>query len=123
MAHGQWRSASVLLALTFVLVVGAASRMQAQSGGPSQSGGLNLIVPRCDALHTDTPIASITPKDLTNSLPCAERFDAKQGQGLDGARVFLQQGFDFLSWMSFLGLNAPVDGRDITALTSDPTFD
>ena len=70
MAHGQWRSASVLLALTFVLMVGAVPRMEAQPKGS------HFIVPLCNPLSPDRAVDSLTPAELTNSLPCAEVFGA-----------------------------------------------
>jgi hypothetical protein len=55
-----------------------------------------------------------TPIDaslLTKGLPCAENVSPV---GLsDDALANLQRGFDFYSWLTFLALNAPVDGSAI----------
>jgi hypothetical protein len=116
MADSQWRGASVLLTLTFVLAISAVSRMEAQPNDPA------LIQPQCNPRSPDTAINSLTPAELTNSLPCAEVFGAfpPPPPPLDSTAPVLQKGFDFLSWMSFLALNAPVDGHDITAVSDAP---
>jgi hypothetical protein len=56
-----------------------------------------------------------TPIDaslLTKRLPCAENVNTR---GLFGDDVLanLQRGFDFYSWLTFLALNSPADGRAI----------
>jgi hypothetical protein len=58
---------------------------------------------------TPTPIdASL----LTKGLPCAENVNPRGVFG-DDRLANLQRGFDFYSWLTFLALNSPADGRGI----------
>ena len=60
------------------------------------------------------PPPDTTPIDaalLTKGLPCAEKVSADGPSG--DALVNLQHGFDFYSWLTFLGMNAPADGSRI----------
>jgi hypothetical protein len=62
----------------------------------------------------DDPPPDTTPIDaalLTKGLPCAEKVNADGPSG--DALVNLQHGFDFYSWLTFLGLNAPADDSRI----------
>jgi hypothetical protein len=119
MTIGSWRGAAALLGLTFVIVLATVARMAAQPADPAK------LKEGCKVISPDTVVSTITPGDLTNSLPCEETFGAAPPPNapLDAAQKRLQKGFDFLSWLTFFALNAPADGRDITALSSDPTKD
>jgi hypothetical protein len=116
MTDSRWLSLLGLLAFGFALVFSVIPRVAAQTDGPA------LIKPLCNPVPTNTNIASLTADQLTNSLPCAERFDTVADPDLDGPRRRFQQGFNFLSWMTFLALNAPASGDPITK-PADPTRD
>src|SRR5262245_21781980 len=115
MGGSRWHAASVYLALAFALVVGAVSRMEA-ADDPIRLKAL------CTPIATNTDISTLTPDQLTNSLPCAEKFDMPAPPTLDGQQIRFQQGFDYLSWMTFLAMNAPANGDPITKRT-DPAKD
>src|SRR5262249_23321876 len=62
----------------------------------------------------DDPPPDSTPVDaalLIKGLPCAEKVNQVGPSG--DALANLQHGFDFYSWLTFLALNAPADGRRI----------
>jgi hypothetical protein len=70
--------------------------------------------PPPDTNQTRAP-AEPTPIDaslLTRDLPCAENVST-QGLFGDDRLSNLQRGFDFYSWLTFIALNSPADGRGI----------
>ena len=55
----------------------------------------------------------ITPSLLTSGQPCQQ---VVSGKGLTpSALANLQRGFDFYSWLTFIALNSPADGKPIGA--------
>ena len=72
---------------------------------------------KCNMTSDTTPRGSATPtpvtKDLlTSGLPCQQLVNTTgmfQNRPLDN----LQRGFDFYSWLTFIALNSPADGKTI----------
>ena len=82
-------------------VIGLSALSQAQTQPPANDP-INPTVNNCNVTKPNTPV---TPALLTSGLPCAATLIPPFT--LDG----LQQGFDFYSWLTFLALNSPADGK------------
>jgi hypothetical protein len=82
-------------------LIGLSALSQAQTQPPANDP-LNPTVTNCNITPPNTPV---TPALLTSGLPCAATLIPPFT--LDG----LQQGFDFYSWLTFLALNSPADGK------------
>lgn len=118
-------SRAVLAVLSFIGVLSSFSSSPAQAQAPSKPLGqpCNLL---SDLVQADprspkpavpaklTPIDATTKNLILNSgLPCQETVT---GDGPDKTKTPLehrQRGFDFYSWLTFIALNSPADGRGI----------
>ena len=69
---------------------------------PYGADPVNPVVTNCNVTPPDT---AITPPLLTSGLPCS--VVTVPPFTLDG----LQHGFDYFSWLTFLALNSPADGK------------
>ena len=61
-----------------------------------------------------TPVDATTKNSILNSgLPCQEIVSTEGPDKTKTRLENLQRGFDFYSWLTFIALNAPADGRPI----------
>ena len=101
-------------------VVGLLSA-SASAGSPPNSDQINPPVSNCNVIpDTDRsktpPVATpIDSKLLTSGQPCQQNVSTKglvtSGPGPEMAN--LQRGFDFYSWLTFIAMNSPADGKVI----------
>lgn len=61
---------------------------------------------------------AIEPSLLKAGIPCAENVSLRGPFG-DNELANLQRGFDFYSWLTFIGLNSPASGGSIAAAKPD----
>jgi len=112
-----------LLAITAagaLSVVALAWSACAQAPGPTDARDINPPVANCNVISDTTEDPSdqtkrvATPIDqklLTSGQPCHQEV---RGTGLvSDVLGNLQRGFDFYSWLTFIALNSPADGKTI----------
>jgi hypothetical protein len=90
---------------------------------PAATGEINPPVANCnvtpDTNQPATPRATtpIVPKLLTSGQPCQQVVSTKGLNLPDDPAVTglsnLQRGFDFYSWLTFIAMNSPADGKPI----------
>ncbi len=112
----QWLTIGAAGALS-INVLGGRVLAQAPGGGKD----INPPVANC-SLTTDTipdpndpkkRIATpITAQLLTTGLPCQQSVSTN-GLLANNPLGNLQRGFDFYSWLTFIALNSPADGKTI----------
>lgn len=73
------------------------------------------VTPDTDRAKTPAVATPITPDLLTSGQPCQQNVNPKglvtSGPGPEMAN--LQRGFDFYSWLTFIAMNSPADGKVI----------
>jgi hypothetical protein len=121
MRNLRLRAISVSGALGVVGLLSWAASAQTPAGSPPNSDKINPPVSNCNMTpDTDTsktpPVATPITKDLLISgQPCQQKVDKKGlvtgGPGPEMAN--LQRGFDFYSWLTFIAMNSPADGKVI----------
>lgn len=94
---------------------------QARGDSPPSSDNINPPVSNCnvtpDTDRSKTPAVAtpITRDLLTSGQPCQQNVNPKglvtSGPGPEMAN--LQRGFDFYSWLTFIAMNSPADGKVI----------
>lgn len=80
----------------------ACSQVATTTTGTSPAVAINPVVTNCNITNQDAPV---TPALLASGVPC----DVMATAPFDNL-PHLQAGFDFYSWLTFLGLNAPASG-------------
>ena len=108
----------VLLGLVALIVWSASSFAQQTPGSrPNPPRDINPPVTSCNVIGDTTPLGEATstpikPELLTSGQPCQQ---IVRGKGLveNNPLANLQRGFDFYSWLTFIALNSPADGKTI----------
>ena len=113
------RSLAVGLTGILALIVSLQSPAfpQATGVGGAPAPDINPPVTNCNP-NTDTFVDTsgefkptpITDELLTSGQPCQQRVNTKGLFG-DDALANLQRGFDFYSWLTFIAMNSPADGK------------
>src|SRR5262245_10840081 len=109
--------AGVASALAIITSIGWSGRSIAQTAPSGNQVASDVPSVKCNTTPDTTPSGSTTPtpitKDLLKSgLPCAETVNPR-GLFPDNALANVQRGFDFYSWLTFIALNSPADGKTI----------
>jgi hypothetical protein len=115
-----WPAAGLIGAFGALAIIGVASSALAQAPAPASARDINPPVANCN-MTADTNQASvpapgkpgatpITPALLTSGQPCQQ---IVSGRGLfdDDVLANRQRGFDFYSWLTFIAMNSPADGK------------
>ena len=113
------RSLAVGLTVILALIVSLQSPAfpQAAGVGGAPAPDINPPVTNCNP-NTDTFVDTsgefkptpIADELLTSGQPCQQRVNTKGLFG-DDALANLQRGFDFYSWLTFIAMNSPADGK------------
>ena len=117
MRNRQWLAVATASAISICVLGGSACAQAPAEGAANDS---NPPVAHCN-VTPDTNQASNPPKIeptpidaklLTSGQPCQEIVSTK-GLLADDLLGNLQRGFDFYSWLTFIALNSPADGKTI----------
>jgi hypothetical protein len=101
--------ARALTALAFVVLLTSAASAQ------SEVSPINPAVPDCNDNDVTSPDSAL----VTNVLPCTAKFNEKAPPIIPN----IQLDFDFYSWLTFIALNWPADGKTRIGKGSGPGGD
>src|SRR5262245_23564573 len=109
--------ATCVLSVVGLLSWPVSSRAQAPGSPPASARDINPPVAKCnttpdtDRAKPPAKPTAITPELLTSGQPCHQEVS---NVGLvDDPLANLQRGFDFYSWLTFIALNSPANGKTI----------
>jgi hypothetical protein len=113
-----------LLAVGFTGIVGVAGWLASSASAQAPERDINPPVANCnvtpEAVEVKSPpgsgkpssfkVTPITPDLLTSGQPC-QQVVSTVGRAGDDTVTNRQRGFDFYSWLTFIAMNSPADGK------------